>query len=144
MKRAIARLVDAALNLYAPLVHARTYEVFTTDMVGASRLADFEADRDVLEPWEQELVDAYDMDDAQWAARQRHLHAVHDDLPAGAGAAMTPPSMPRPAQPAPAGSPDPVATVIAVVLRGQGIHSSAIYADLITRELNHHFTIHPK
>lgn len=163
MKRAIARLVDAAFNLYAPVVHGRTYQVFTTDMVGAERLADAEADTEVWEPlaeWERELLDAHYMTDEQWAARQRHLHAIKDQpddpgalpgfvgsqQPVGAGAAKTPPYAAASATGAGGfpPKPDPVATVIAVVLRGQGIHSSAIYADLIARELRHHFTFHPK
>lgn len=165
MKRAIARLVDAAFNLYAPLIHGRTYQVFTTDMVGASRLADAEADTEVWEPepladWERELLDAYYMTDDQWAARQRHLRAVTnqpDDPgalpgfvgsqpPAGAGAAMTPPYAAASATSAGGSTPkpDPIATVVAVVLRGQGIQSSAIYGDLIARELRHHFDFQPK
>ena len=37
-----------------------------------------------------------------------------------------------------------LAEVVAVVLRGQGINSAPIYADLIARELAHHFDIQPK
>lgn len=37
-----------------------------------------------------------------------------------------------------------IATVIAVVLRRQGINSAPIFADLAARELAHHFTFHRK
>lgn len=37
-----------------------------------------------------------------------------------------------------------IATVIAVVLRRQGINSAPIFADLAARELSHHFTFHRK
>jgi hypothetical protein len=39
---------------------------------------------------------------------------------------------------------DEVATVIAVTLRGQGINSAPIYADIAARELLHHFQISRK
>lgn len=131
MKKAIAQLVDAAFNRYAPITHARTVDVFTTaDTVGADWLSKSEADIDCWEP-------------APISERRR---TAATDLPAGAEGCETP--LPVVASASGAGGfpikADPAATVIAVVLRGQGIHSSAIYADLIARELRHHFDITPK
>jgi len=157
--RLIANLVDCALNRFAPIdVHARSYLAMTDVGRQADRLADIEADMDTwdprLQPWEQELRDAY---------IESHLNADYandiltlppdqtlDEFVAGnpdlfdtdqpAGAVANPPTASGPG-----GSPlNAVATVIAVVLRGQGINSAPIYADFIARELAHHFDIQPK
>lgn len=122
MKRAIANLIDAAMNAYAPIVHNRSAAAFTDDIGGADLLADLEADTEVWEPTR-----------------------ATPNPPAGAGATMPP--LPAVASATSAGGfpkVDPLATVIAVVLRGQGLNSSAIYADLVARELRHHFTFQPK
>ncbi len=132
MKKIVAQLVDAAFNRYAPIVHGRTVQVFTTaDTVGADWLSKFEEDIDCWEP-------------APISARRA---AAASDLPAGVEGCEETPSYAAASATGAGGFPsiaDPAATVIAVVLRGQGINSSAIYADLIARELRHHFHITPK
>lgn len=130
MKKAVAYLIDAALNRYAPIVHTRSAAAFTDDMGGADLLADLEADLDVWEPS---------------PISQRRKNAA-TDLPAGVEGCETPSYAVASATGAGGfpTKPDGVATVIAVVLRGQGINSSAIYADLIARELRHHFNVTPK
>lgn len=156
MKRFLAGLVDAALNKYAPIVQARSY-AFLTDVKGdADLLAEAEAETEVWEPepllpWEQELLDATTMTDEQWAAHYLldlpkdqtadEFVAANPDLftDQPAGAVASPPTASGPG-----GFPNHVAHVIAVVLRGQGIHSAPIYADLIARELACHFDITPK
>lgn len=72
MKRTIAQLVDAALNRYAPIVHARSAAAFTTADTtdGADMLADVEAHFDSLPPWQRH--DDGDWPDELWAAMQRH------------------------------------------------------------------------
>ena len=154
MMRHLGRLLgvaaDRALNQLWPLeVHTRAYlaQVRVADKA-AEDLAEAEATVEVTEPpllpWEQELVDA-DL----WAAEQRNGTITNlgdgqtiDDLvrttrqPAGA---VAPPASATGA----GGSPtiDEVATVAAVILRRQGILSAPIYADLVARELRHHFDI---
>jgi hypothetical protein len=66
---------------------------------------------------------------------------THDPLP-GAGPRNSPqPAQGRAGKATTTPEQNQVAHVIAVVLRGQGINSAAIYADLAARELGHHFDI---
>jgi len=119
----LAEAFDAFLNRLAPLdVHARSY-LAMRDLAGSDRLADAEADAEVwepgeqLEPWEKELREIFNS--PEYRAETGHLET------ASAGDSIT----------------KDVATITAVVLRGQGINSAPIYADLIARELGHHFDI---
>lgn len=155
--RWIAGVIDCALNRIAPLGdHAHAYLAMSDHRAtdGADRLADAEANTEVwepaeddcrpLEPWEQELRDIYLADKFPNA----DYHTVVDTSGATAapkqpaGAEVSPPASATGAGGFPHNA--AVATVIAVVLRGQGIQSAAIYADLIARELSHHFHITQK
>lgn len=73
MKRAIAHLIDAAFNRYAPTVHTRSAAAFTTDdtVDGADLLADVEEHFDSLPPWQRGSHNQAWPDDL-WAAIQRH------------------------------------------------------------------------
>lgn len=63
-----------------------------------------------------------------WPTTNGPVGAAHSPAEGGAGRVTT----------------DEVASVIAVILRGQGINSAPIYADLAARELLHHFEISRK
>jgi hypothetical protein len=153
-------LADKMMNTLWPLdAHTRAYlATLRVSDKAAEDLAAAEATRDVYEPeepladWEKELL-AVHLPDDLWAAEERARNVITlpdnttlDELVTsstpgplpGAG----PRNSPQPAQ-GRAGkvhtTTDQVAHVIAVVLRGQGINSAAIYADLAARELGHHF-----
>jgi hypothetical protein len=115
VKRRIAHFIDAAMNRYAPVVHGRTFQVFTTtDTVGADWLSEVEEHYDSLPPWQRHDTDRIpgvtyeplpehlrsfmsdderDMADELWAAMRRHPVGkqqrpslfVVPDQPAGAG-----------------------------------------------------------
>lgn len=155
-------VADRLLNTLWPLeVHTRHYlaTVRVADKA-AEDLAAAEATRDVYEPeepladWEKELIGVHLPDDL-WAAeeRARTIITLPDNTTLDELVASTPDPLPGAArlspQPAqgrtgkvqPSDTTDQVAHVIAVVLRGQGINSAAIYADLAARELAHHFDV---
>lgn len=171
MKRALARLVDAAFNRYAPIVHQRTLHAFTTDMVGAEQLATVEEHFDSLPPWQHH-------DDSQpddlWAAMQRHpvgkrrgvtKHAlkVVPNQPVDAGGALPgvdgshspagaeamtadfPPSAAASASGA-GGFPTEadLKVVVSRVLRDCGSRYPSTTTDVLVRELLLHFTFHHK
>lgn len=128
----VADCADIAFNFIAPLeFRSRNYLM----ALNGDDLAQAEADIEVWEPnpadddelladWERELRDAF-------------LHTP--EQPAGPGHPH------QPAQAGAGGSPtDDVATIVAVILRGQGIHSAPIFADLIATELHHHFDFYRK
>ena len=86
----LGAIADRILQGLIPASVARQQLMFTNTW-----LADVEADHDVWEPnpplapWEQELRDAFYMNDEQWAARQRKNSA--DDRPKGVAGADGPP-----------------------------------------------------
>lgn len=133
MKRIVAHLVDAAFNRYAPTVHGRNMHVFTTEeIVGpdwqSATLADAKADEPLV-----------DLDG-------------NPDLPAGAGPHVAPPLAAEASATASAGSPsctsDATAADLKVitsrVLRDCAIQWPATTADVVVRELLHHFDFHHK
>lgn len=159
----LANLIDAALNRYAPVVHGRTFQVFTTDMTGADWLTDREADVDTLDSDDLYLTDE------QWAARQRRVHriAVTHNQPAGAGepAADTPTAAAHPgaggstmppvgadghppaSAPGADGSTDDeiaLTLVISDVLSTCEVYLPTYTAGVVARELLHHFEFHHK
>ena len=159
-------VADKLLKTFLPLdAHTRAFmAMHRVADKAAEDLVAAEAERDVYEPladWERELRDACADDactpDDLWAAEQRHNNiatlpegqTIDDFVAAASGDTQTPagaahrPS-PQPAQGGTGQAHQDVATVIAVVLRGQGINSAAIYADLAARELHHHFTFSRK
>jgi len=129
----------------------------------ADELAAWEADIDAWEPgdippWQRHSTDR----DELWAAMQRHPvgklrpNQTADDYVRNNRALFAVPNQPAGAVAATAIQGDAasatgtggftttqsdVTRVIAVVLRGQDIASAAIYADLVARELSHHFRI---
>lgn len=152
--RVIGAIAHNLIERIAPLqVHERSYLAVLAPAAGADRLADAEADVDTWEPaladWERELRDAFilpdDMTLDQYVESDPQLFCDCDSQNtnqlAGVGK-PTPPNGDDDAGESPVT--DQIATVIAVVLRGQGINSAAIYADLVARELRHHFFIFRK
>lgn len=148
--RVIGAIAHNLLERIAPLqVHERSYAAMSAPLVAADRLADAEADVDTWEPaladWERELRDAFylpdDMTLDAYVESDPQLFDDTTDQLAGVGK-PTPPNGDDDAGESPVT--DQIATVIAVVLRGQGINSAAIYADLVARELRHHFSIFRK
>lgn len=159
----LAHIIDAALNRYAPTVHGRTYQVFTTDMTGADWLTDREAEVDALDGDDLYLTDE------QWAAEQRRLHNVHitHNQPAGAGEpAAVPPTAAE--HPGVGGSQPPVGAevtprasatgadgsttadevaltlIVSDVLSACEVHLPTYTAGVVARELLHHFEFHHK
>lgn len=148
--RVIGAIAHNLLERIAPLqVHERSYAAISAPLVAADRLADAEADVDTWEPaladWERELRDAFylpdDMTLDAYVESDPQLFDDTTDQLAGVGKPI-PPNGDDDAGESPVT--DQIATVIAVVLRGQGINSAAIYADLVARELRHHFSIFRK
>ena len=146
--RAIGAVAHNLLERVAPLqVHERSYLAMAAPLAGAE--ADVDAWEPVLADWERELRDAcalpwdQTLDDYVGANPQLFCDCdiQNTDQLAGAGTPF-PPSGHDGAGESP--MTDQIATVIAVVLRGQGINSAAIYADLVARELRHHFEIFRK
>lgn len=172
MKRHIARLVDAALNRYAPVVNGRTYQAFTTaDTVGPDWLTDVEEHFDSLPPWQRHDHDD-DAPDELWAAMQRHpvgkqrgLHKpvlsvvpglpVDTDVsgvdgsqsPAGVEARVEA-SSPRAAAASAIGAGGPTETdlkiAIVAVLRDCGTPWATTTAGILARELALRFEFHHK
>lgn len=159
----LAHLIDAALNRYAPTVHGRTYQAFTTDMTGADWLTDREAKVDALD------ADDLYVSDEQWAAEQRRIHnvSITHNQPAGAGDSATyPPRVASnpgaggfPKQPVGAVASPASATgadgstaddevaltlVISDVLSKCDVSLPTYTAGVVARELLHHFGFHHK
>lgn len=158
MKHVIARLVDAAMNRYAPIVHARTYHAFTTDeTVGGDWLTTRETDNEVFEP------------DELWAAMQRHpvgkkqrdradLEQPADagaipgidgsQSPAGVGARVEayPPRAAAASATGAGGSATEadIKVVASRVLRDCGVEYPSATTDVLVRELLLHFDFHHK
>lgn len=125
MSRRLARLIDTALNLYAPTIHARSAAAHTTITGDADLLADIEADCEVWDP------------DELWAAMQRHPAGTRrTQQPVGAGAA--------PGSDGPTSTELSLAVTIANVLRACDTPWPTTTAGIVTRELLHHYTIQPK
>lgn len=138
----LAHAVDGIMARLWPLdATTRAYMVPDHDDDLADWLTDTEATTEVwdrapwmddlylgLEEWERELVDANADPDDLWAAKHRRLvdSTTVEEVRRTSGIT------------------NEVANVIAVVLRGQGINSAPIYADLAARELGHHFQISRK
>ena len=170
----LANAADTIIARLWPLdAKTRAYIITDHDQhTAAEGLAEAEADTEVwdappwaqklydeyleMEPWERELIGANADPDDLWAAQHRHLIQLPADqtldefvtenrqklwpvteTPTGAANA-------QPASGAGVVTTDDVANVIAVILRGQGINSAPIYADLAARELAHHFHISRK
>ena len=170
----LAHATDTIIARLWPLdATTRAYIITEHDQHNAAEwLANAEADTEVWEappwleqeyadlaPWERELLECTADPDDLWAANHRRLIQMPADktidefvtenrhhlwpepeTPAGAANSAT--------QPVQGGAgrvtTDDVANVIAVILRGQGINSAPIYADLAARELAHHFHISRK
>ena len=168
----LAHAVDAVMARLWPLdITTRAYMMPQHDDAFADWLTDAEADTEAWEapPWKWEPLpehlrefmsdDVRDMNDDLWLAHHRRLIKLPTDqtldefvtenrqplwpvteTPTGAAT----PSSPIPAGGAGGVTRDEVANIIAVILRGQGIISAPIYADLAARELGHHFQISRK
>jgi hypothetical protein len=142
MKRRIAHLIDAAMNKYAPVVHGRTFQVFTTtDTVGADWLSEVEEHYDSLPPWQRhDHVD--DMADELWAAMQRHPVGkrqrpslfVVPDQPAGAGDPAAVMAAPNPGAGGPLDQPVGVVAGVEAFPPGASTAASATGADGLPTE----------
>lgn len=110
-----------------------------------------------IEVWEAPPWMNHTDPDELWAAQQRYAveipneqtldqfvvanrHKLWPTTNGPVGAAYSPPAQGGAGRV----TTDEVATVIAVILRGQGINSAPIYADLAARELLNHFQISRK
>lgn len=152
MKRAIAHLVDAALNLYAPTVHGRTVQVFTTaETVGPDWLTATEADIDVWEATESPDLPASAGDLAATPQASAYPGAGGPNPPAGAGSNADPLNAAEASATAPAGSSctsdatvADLKVIASRVLRDCGAQWPATTADIVVRELLHHFEFHHK
>lgn len=152
------------------LATVRVSDKAAEDLAAAEAARDvYEPAEEPLADWERELLGVHLPDDL-WAAEQKLGNIIrlpedttidelvaqdmqtdiradvadtftHDPLP-GAGPRNSPQqAQGRAGKATTTPEHDHVAHVIAVVLRGQGINSAAIYADLAARELRHHFDI---